>query len=87
MCSLLLQYGPDHLLHDGVPEDVPARPAGGAVPHPGLAGPADPVAVLAAVDLTSHSLQTDRALGNGFIASGHFQQFLVLILDFLLVIS
>ena len=52
-----------------------ARRAG---PHPGLAGPADPVAVLAAVDLARHSLQTDWALGDGFVASSHFLRFLFL---------
>ena len=60
------------MLHNGVPADVLTRPASGASPDPGLAGPADPVAILAAVDLARHSLQADRALGDGFVASRHF---------------
>ena len=58
-----LQNGPDHLLHDDVSADVFATPAGDAGLDPGLAGPADPVAVLTAVSLTRHPLQADRALG------------------------
>ena len=50
---LLLHHGPDHLLHGGTPADVFATPAGDAGPHPGLAGPADRMAVLTAVDLRS----------------------------------
>ena len=51
-----MQNGPDRLLQDEVSANVFATPAGGAGPHPGLAVPADQVAVLAAVDLSRHPL-------------------------------
>ena len=62
--SILGQYVPDHLLHGDAPDDVLAGPAGGAGVHLRLACPADFVAVLAGVDLTSHQLQADWTLSS-----------------------